>query len=46
MVPVKSACEALGKFQSVKRRLELRGVIDNISVYDDFAIITTMSCTL
>jgi UDP-N-acetylmuramate: L-alanyl-gamma-D-glutamyl-meso-diaminopimelate ligase len=36
-VPVAIACEALETFQSVKRRLELRGVVDNISIYDDFA---------
>lgn len=31
------ACQALGTFRSVKRRLELRGIVNNISVYDDFA---------
>ena len=31
------ALEALGKFNSVKRRMEVRGVINNITVYDDFA---------
>ena len=36
-VPVVSACEALQKFRNVKRRLELRGVVNGISVYDDFA---------
>jgi len=36
-VPVEVACEALGKFQNVKRRLELRGVVNGVSVYDDFA---------
>jgi UDP-N-acetylmuramate: L-alanyl-gamma-D-glutamyl-meso-diaminopimelate ligase len=36
-VPIDVACEALGKFQNVKRRLELRGVVNGISVYDDFA---------
>ena len=34
--PEKSA-EALGRFQGVKRRLEVRGVVDDITVYDDFA---------
>lgn len=29
--------EALGQFKSVKRRMEVRGVINNITVYDDFA---------
>ena len=32
-----SAAAALGKFHSVKRRLELRGEAGGISVYDDFA---------
>jgi UDP-N-acetylmuramate: L-alanyl-gamma-D-glutamyl-meso-diaminopimelate ligase len=36
-VPVEYACAALGRFQNVKRRLELRGVVNGISVYDDFA---------
>jgi len=36
-VPVAISCEALQTFQSVKRRLELRGVVNAISVYDDFA---------
>lgn len=36
-VPVAVSCEALQTFQSVKRRLELRGVVNAISVYDDFA---------
>ena len=31
------AAEALGRFQNVKRRMELRGTVANISVYDDFA---------
>lgn len=29
--------QALTQFQSVKRRLEVRGVVNNITVYDDFA---------
>jgi UDP-N-acetylmuramate: L-alanyl-gamma-D-glutamyl-meso-diaminopimelate ligase len=29
--------EALGTFRGVKRRLELRGVVGGVSVYDDFA---------
>jgi UDP-N-acetylmuramate: L-alanyl-gamma-D-glutamyl-meso-diaminopimelate ligase len=29
--------EALGAFQNVKRRMELRGTVTGISVYDDFA---------
>jgi UDP-N-acetylmuramate: L-alanyl-gamma-D-glutamyl-meso-diaminopimelate ligase len=36
-VPTKVACEALENFQNVKRRLEIRGVINGITVYDDFA---------
>jgi UDP-N-acetylmuramate: L-alanyl-gamma-D-glutamyl-meso-diaminopimelate ligase len=31
------ACEALGRFANVKRRLELRGEVRHITVYDDFA---------
>nr|VFJ45210.1 MAG: UDP-N-acetylmuramate: L-alanyl-gamma-D-glutamyl-meso-diaminopimelate ligase [Candidatus Kentron sp. DK] len=36
-VPVASACQALGAFGGVKRRLEERGTIAGITVYDDFA---------
>lgn len=36
-VTVEHACEALSEFVGVKRRLELRGEVDNIRVYDDFA---------
>lgn len=31
------ACEALGQFQGVRRRMELRGRARGIAVYDDFA---------
>lgn len=31
------ALEALSKFESVKRRMEVRGVVNKITVYDDFA---------
>ena len=31
------AAEALGQFQNVKRRMEVRGVVRNITVIDDFA---------
>jgi UDP-N-acetylmuramate: L-alanyl-gamma-D-glutamyl-meso-diaminopimelate ligase len=31
------ACEALGKFINTKRRLELKGEVNGVSVYDDFA---------
>ncbi|HYG33031.1 MAG TPA: UDP-N-acetylmuramate:L-alanyl-gamma-D-glutamyl-meso-diaminopimelate ligase [Methylophilaceae bacterium] len=36
-VPVDQGVEALGQFQNVKRRMEVRGVINGITVYDDFA---------
>ena len=36
-VPVGEAVEALGRFQGVKRRLELRGEVAGIRVFDDFA---------
>ena len=29
--------EALGEFKNVKRRMEIKGVVNNITVYDDFA---------
>jgi UDP-N-acetylmuramate: L-alanyl-gamma-D-glutamyl-meso-diaminopimelate ligase len=31
------ACEALGLFKNVKRRMEVKGVVNGITVYDDFA---------
>ena len=31
------ACEALGHFENVKRRMELRGEVGEVAVYDDFA---------
>ena len=31
------ACEALGRFSNVKRRMELRGTAGGVAVYDDFA---------
>lgn len=31
------ACEALGQFKNVKRRMEVRGVVNGITIYDDFA---------
>jgi UDP-N-acetylmuramate: L-alanyl-gamma-D-glutamyl-meso-diaminopimelate ligase len=31
------ACEALARFENVKRRMELRGQVGGITVYDDFA---------
>ena len=36
-VPVKYAIEALAEFKNVKRRLEIRGIVNDITVYDDFA---------
>jgi len=36
-VPAKAACEALGRFENVKRRMEVRGTVNGITVYDDFA---------
>ncbi|WP_050469762.1 UDP-N-acetylmuramate:L-alanyl-gamma-D-glutamyl-meso-diaminopimelate ligase [Herbaspirillum chlorophenolicum] len=36
-VPPAQAIEALGAFQSVKRRMELRGTANGVAVYDDFA---------
>ncbi len=36
-VPPALAIEALGRFRGVKRRMELRGEVGGIRVYDDFA---------
>ena len=36
-VPPDVAIEALGRFQGVRRRMELRGTAGGVSVYDDFA---------
>ncbi len=36
-VPPRVAIEALGRFQSVKRRMELKGEVAGVRVYDDFA---------
>jgi len=36
-VPPAQAIEALADFRNVKRRLEVRGRVDGITVYDDFA---------
>jgi UDP-N-acetylmuramate: L-alanyl-gamma-D-glutamyl-meso-diaminopimelate ligase len=36
-VPVAAGIEALGTFRGVRRRMELRGRIDGVAVYDDFA---------
>lgn len=31
------ACAALGRFSNVKRRMEVKGVVNDVTVYDDFA---------
>ncbi len=36
-VPAEVSIEALGQFHNVKRRMEVRGVVNGITVYDDFA---------
>jgi UDP-N-acetylmuramate: L-alanyl-gamma-D-glutamyl-meso-diaminopimelate ligase len=36
-VPVAQAARSLATFENVKRRMEVRGVVNNITVYDDFA---------
>jgi UDP-N-acetylmuramate: L-alanyl-gamma-D-glutamyl-meso-diaminopimelate ligase len=36
-VPVALGLEALGLFKNVKRRMEVRGIVNGITVYDDFA---------
>lgn len=36
-VPVKTGIAALKQFKNVKRRMEVRGTVNNITIYDDFA---------
>ena len=36
-IAVEQSCAALAQFRGIKRRLEVRGVIAGITVYDDFA---------
>ncbi len=36
-VPVEVACDALASFINVKRRLEVKGNVNGVTVYDDFA---------
>ena len=36
-VPVAVAIDALSRFENVKRRMEVKGVVNGITVYDDFA---------
>lgn len=36
-VPIETGITALAQFKNVKRRMEIRGIVNNITVYDDFA---------
>src|SRR5574343_173631 len=36
-VPVEVGIAALGEFRNVKRRMEIRGTVNGVTVYDDFA---------
>ncbi|MGD2141521.1 MAG: UDP-N-acetylmuramate:L-alanyl-gamma-D-glutamyl-meso-diaminopimelate ligase [Burkholderiales bacterium] len=36
-VPTATGIEALGQFHNVKRRMEVRGEVNGVTVYDDFA---------
>ncbi len=36
-VPASDACTALGRFENVKRRMELRGEVNSVKIFDDFA---------
>ena len=36
-VPVSQGIDALGRFKNVKRRMEMRGMVNGVTVYDDFA---------
>ena len=36
-VPLDKGLEALSRFENVKRRMEVRGVVRGVTVYDDFA---------
>lgn len=36
-VPPEVACGALSEFRGIKRRMEVRGVVGGVTVYDDFA---------
>lgn len=36
-VPIDSAIKGLNSFEGVKRRMELRGEVNSITIYDDFA---------
>ena len=36
-VDITTACEALSVFKNVKRRMEVKGTVNGVTVYDDFA---------
>ncbi|SFP34637.1 UDP-N-acetylmuramate: L-alanyl-gamma-D-glutamyl-meso-diaminopimelate ligase [Nitrosomonas cryotolerans] len=36
-VPIQVGIEALAQFKNVKRRMEVKGIVNNITIYDDFA---------
>lgn len=36
-IPIDTGISALAQFKNVKRRMEIRGIVGNITVYDDFA---------
>lgn len=36
-VPIKDAVAAMATFKNVKRRMEIKGVVNGVTVYDDFA---------
>jgi UDP-N-acetylmuramate: L-alanyl-gamma-D-glutamyl-meso-diaminopimelate ligase len=36
-VPVAASLAALSRFRGVRRRMEVRGIVDGVTVYDDFA---------
>jgi UDP-N-acetylmuramate: L-alanyl-gamma-D-glutamyl-meso-diaminopimelate ligase len=36
-VPAKKACQAVSRFQGVKRRMQVRGTVNGVVVLDDFA---------
>lgn len=36
-ISIAQSCEALAQFKNVKRRMEIKGTVNSITVYDDFA---------
>ena len=36
-IPIDQSCAALQRFKSVKRRMELKAIVADIAIYDDFA---------